>query len=69
MVHRQTFRSVKDKGNLSMFIDGGKGRTEREIDSNIKMMTRKMAQYIKALLPSLMTLMVKRENQLPQIVL
>lgn len=39
MVHRQTFRSVKDKRNLSMFIDGGKGRTEREIDSNIKMMT------------------------------
>lgn len=32
-------KSVKDKGKLSMFIDGGKDRTEREIDSNIKMMT------------------------------
>lgn len=32
-------KSVRDKGNVSMFIDGGKDRTEREIDSNIKMMT------------------------------
>jgi hypothetical protein len=32
-------KSVRDKGNLSMFIDGGKDKTEREIDSYIKKMT------------------------------